>query len=438
MSRSRILALAACSGVAAVSLLGLGTRVVRGQNGPFTLQLVLPGVQLNSEPMTAKAPQPVSAPDQVRTDATGQALLAAAGGSCQLQVLPGSSLVLGACPRGGAADANSACLESGGAVLRACPGFVLQTAGADVRMDDGWASVNQDPSSGRTTVLVLKGRSNVAEVYDLAGSGASAFVPVDAGHFLVTTPGTADSNVAGLAERTALPTSDLAGPSGAAGTLGLSGWLNQSLVQAAVDGTTFGAPAAPASPPGTCTVTANGLRLRYGPGTGYGVITSLPAGTTVRPVGQGAGATWYSVQVLPSNRLGWVSANYLACNGVNGASLPAGQVLTPPATPIRPTPSGSAPATPLPSGPVPATPMPPPNPNAQIDFWADRTTLRPGECTKLHWNVSNVRSVYFNGEGVAGQGSRKVCPQSTDRYTLEVNLKDGTRNMREVKIRVRQ
>lgn len=431
MSLRKLLSSASLSAVLVVTVLGVSHQAVRGQNGSSTVRTLTPGVLFNSEPLAVSSPQPASAPDQVLTDATGQAVVASTPGSCQVQVQPASTVTLGACPRGGAPDGSSACLESGSVVLRSCPGFVLQTFGADVRMDSGWAAVNFDPTSARTTVLVLEGRSNVAEVFDLAGSGASAFVPVDAGHFLVTTPGTNISQIAGLAERTALPTSDLAGPNGAAEALGLTAWLNQSLIQAAVDGTSFQASAAPASPAGTCSVQSNGLRLRYGPGTNFGIITTLPAGTTVKPVGQGAGGTWYFVQVQPGNRAGWLSNSFVACNGVNSAALPAGPVLAQPTA--RPT--TRPPATP--SGPAAATPIPPANPNAQIEFTADRTTIRRGECTKLRWNVSNIRSVYFNGEGVAGQGSRKVCPTSSDRYTLEVNKLDGSRSQREIKIRVR-
>jgi hypothetical protein len=419
MSRRLPLALACLAAVGAL----LATRQAAvGQAMPVTVTRVSPGVELNLEPLTTNAARPIAAPDQVRTDATGAALLA--GGGCQVRVQPATSLVLGACPRGGVADAGTACLEGGAAVLNACPGLVLQTPGADVRMDSGWAAVRFDPASARTTVLVLKGRSNVAELYDLAGNGASAFVPVDAGHFLTTAPGLGPETVSGVAERTSLPAGDL---TAAAAGLGLQAWLGQSLVQAAVDGVSL-APQAPALPAGTCTVPGSGLRLRYGPGTSYGILRTLPTGTNVRPIGQGAGGTWLSVQVLPSGQLGWVSAPLVTCSGVNVAALPPGQVLAQPATPVPPTPSGPPPATPLPYNPT-LSPV--------IEFTVDRGTIKQGQCTKIRWHTSGIREVYFDGEGVTGDGERKVCPDKSRKYHLDVTLTDGSRTRREVEVRVK-
>ncbi len=74
--------------------------------------------------------------------------------------------------------------------------------------------------------------------------------------------------------------------------------------------------------------------------------------------------------------------------------------------------------------------VPPPTPTgpaaSPITFRADRTSLRPGECALLSWNVENVSAVYLNGEGVPGQFSRQVCLQATTTYTLRVVRKDGT------------
>jgi hypothetical protein len=82
-----------------------------------------------------------------------------------------------------------------------------------------------------------------------------------------------------------------------------------------------------------------------------------------------------------------------------------------------------------------ATPPPPTTrPGASIDFRADRTTLRPDECTTLRWDVENVREVYLDGDGVAGHDSRRVCPSANRTYTLRVVLTDGTTTERTVTI----
>ena len=62
-------------------------------------------------------------------------------------------------------------------------------------------------------------------------------------------------------------------------------------------------------------VTVNGLRLRRGPGTGYGVITSLARGTVVRnlfaePVAAN-GYTWLKVQVDATGAIGWAASEFL-------------------------------------------------------------------------------------------------------------------------------
>ena len=59
---------------------------------------------------------------------------------------------------------------------------------------------------------------------------------------------------------------------------------------------------------------ADGLNLRYGPGTGYGVIKTLANGTTVRNYGYYTarnGVKWYYVRVNNSTVVGFVSSQYL-------------------------------------------------------------------------------------------------------------------------------
>jgi hypothetical protein len=68
----------------------------------------------------------------------------------------------------------------------------------------------------------------------------------------------------------------------------------------------------------------------------------------------------------------------------------------------------------------------PPAASASIRFWADETTIASGNCTRLRWEVYNVRAVYLDGAGVVGQGRQKVCPTSTTTYVLHVVHTDST------------
>ncbi len=75
-------------------------------------------------------------------------------------------------------------------------------------------------------------------------------------------------------------------------------------------------------------------------------------------------------------------------------------------------------------------------PPAQINFWVDNGTINSGQCTTLRWDVKNVKAVYLNDQGVAGQGSQQVCPTSTTTYTLRVVKQDDSQETRQVTVNV--
>ncbi len=54
----------------------------------------------------------------------------------------------------------------------------------------------------------------------------------------------------------------------------------------------------------------------------------------------------------------------------------------------------------------------------------DRVFL-PSECVTARWQVEGIREVYFNGEGVTGEGERTVCP-AYGPAALRVVLQDGS------------
>ena len=101
-----------------------------------------------------------------------------------------------------------------------------------------------------------------------------------------------------------------------------------------------------------------------------------------------------------------------------------------------PTPSDVPPPTPTtPSQPAPPPPPPPSGP-ASIDFSANREFLPNGECTELHWTVENVSEVYLDGNGVAGNGEKEVCPDADTTYTLHVVKTDGSTEDEQITITV--
>lgn len=69
-------------------------------------------------------------------------------------------------------------------------------------------------------------------------------------------------------------------------------------------------------------------------------------------------------------------------------------------------------------------------PVAQPPFWADRYQLGLGECTTIHWSVTNAREVYLNDVGVPGEDTRQVCPVGTTEYVLRVERVSGTQEYR--------
>ena len=100
---------------------------------------------------------------------------------------------------------------------------------------------------------------------------------------------------------------------------GTVGWINSSLVQPNVPiGSLPVVGDAPATPGAVVNVGA--LNVRYGPGTGFGVITVVLRGQTVALVGRNSAASWVQVR-LPSGTVGWVNANYVVGN-VPVTSLP--------------------------------------------------------------------------------------------------------------------
>ena len=149
------------------------------------------------------------------------------------------------------------------------------------------------------------------------------------------------------------------------------------------------------------TVDTYRLNVRSNPGEGARILTSVSQNTPLEVLGRYSDNSWIQVQT-PSNVVGWVYAPLIKLNiDLAGVPVIAASFIAPPPT-ATPTPEATA------------------APQVIIEFWADRTEITIGECIYLHWRVQGIKAVYFNGEGVVGEGSRQVCPTTDTTYNLRV------------------
>jgi hypothetical protein len=75
--------------------------------------------------------------------------------------------------------------------------------------------------------------------------------------------------------------------------------------------------------------------------------------------------------------------------------------------------------------------------NVIIDFWADRTQLRAGECLSVNWNTNNVKEVYYNNQPVSGiYQTRLECPGEDATYNLLVITRNNQQILRQIYVDV--
>ena len=161
----------------------------------------------------------------------------------------------------------------------------------------------------------------------------------------------------------------------------------------------------PGAPWGRVAV-AQGVNIRSGPGVAFPVIGFARYGDEGRIVGRSADGQWWAV-ALPSapDGMGWVSAADVIATGAEDVvvvEVAPVTVVPPPAAP----PPAAPPPTPLPpaatQAPVPPTAMPAvptATPAAEISFWANRTNINLGECSRLYWSAANVQGVWVFPQG---------------------------------------
>ncbi len=77
------------------------------------------------------------------------------------------------------------------------------------------------------------------------------------------------------------------------------------------------------------------------------------------------------------------------------------------------------------STPVPPTPTPP---LPEAWFRLDQNPIQAGACTFVRWDVTHAHTAYLDEEAVPLNGSREVCPPTTQNYTLRVIGVHGERS----------
>src|SRR4029434_1587740 len=61
-----------------------------------------------------------------------------------------------------------------------------------------------------------------------------------------------------------------------------------------------------------------------------------------------------------------------------------------------------------------------------VQFSPLQYALREGECTLVRWHVENVKAVYYENQGVNGDGEKEVCiDDKPEIVSLAVILPDG-------------
>jgi hypothetical protein len=121
----------------------------------------------------------------------------------------------------------------------------------------------------------------------------------------------------------------------------------------------------------------------------------------------GFGASSY--QVSNGAVEGWAWGEGDPNGGVQPPVMTFEQICAPPPTA---TPAPTATPTPL--------PLPTSTPDVVVWFRVDQNPIPAGSCTTLRWDTSGVESVTLDGQAVAPNGTRQVCPTAAQSFQLQV------------------
>jgi hypothetical protein len=182
---------------------------------------------------------------------------------------------------------------------------------------------------------------------------------------------------------------------------------------------------APIAPAAGTTPTLPGL-----PVTSTLPPVTIPLAPTAIPTACVARADWTGTYIIQggdtlfgiAQQFGITLAELQSGNCIADANIiSAGQALRVPAIPPTITPTvASQPGTDLDTITTGATSTP-----TAANFRADESPILLGACTTIRWDVDNIDSVFFEGDGTTGHGQQEVCPKQTTRYTLLVIHPNG-------------
>ena len=200
--------------------------------------------------------------------------------------------------------------------------------------------------------------------------------------------------------------------------------------------------------------TKTDLNVRAGPSIQYDLLGLLPAGTNAEIIGRDDSRQWWKIRFSPSpDGTGWVAADPAFSTTSNTENIPIAQA--------PPTPTGTPTNTPIPLTdtptatsipptftsipptftPIPPTPTPTDTPTATsepslIEFDVSPTSIQGGECVRVTWNVSGVKEVYYEGDGVGGTGNITECPQDSTTYSFRVVRLDDSEYTEDIDVTV--
>ena len=185
-------------------------------------------------------------------------------------------------------------------------GYELQRTG---RTNNGWSRVNYKGGVGYVSESYLTATKPVTNNNSSSGttSGDKVRVSAASGANLRSGPGTNYSIVATVANNTELTRTGTSGDWTIVSYNGQTAYISTSLVSGGSSSSgSSGSGSSVTADSGTVKVTGNSVRIRSGPGTGYGQIGSVNAGTTLTVTGKSG--DWY--QVSYNGQTGYISATY--------------------------------------------------------------------------------------------------------------------------------
>jgi pSer/pThr/pTyr-binding forkhead associated (FHA) protein/uncharacterized protein YraI len=198
-------------------------------------------------------------------------------------------------------------------------------------------------------------------------------------------------------------------------------------------------PPTPTVPTTPMLTTQTDLNVRLGPATEYDLLGLLPSGATAEIIGRSEDGQWWQIRFSPANDgIGWVSADPAFSQAVNVNNVPV--VPAPPTPTSIPTDTPSPTSTATQSPPT-ATPTPTSTPTATgepvvVQFEVSPQTIQGGECVRVRWNVTGVKEIYYQDDGVTGNGDLIECPKDDETYRLRVVKKDGSEQVEERDVEV--